>query len=115
MAVSSNYRAARRGRSRAEFSAKLGTVLEEADESQHWLEMLGLMGLADDQLPRLVEEADELVRIFSASCRTAKRRCRQATHRPNVEASPDHEIRSPDHPIKKSPDNTSPDRRSPDR
>ena len=36
-AVRSNYRAARRGRSRAEFQAKLGTVFEEADECAGWL------------------------------------------------------------------------------
>ena len=35
-----NYRAARRGRSRAEFEAKLGTVFEEADECVGWLEYL---------------------------------------------------------------------------
>ena len=36
----SNYRAARRGRSRAEFIAKLGVVVEEADESVGWLELM---------------------------------------------------------------------------
>ena len=35
-----NYRAARKGRSRAEFEAKLGTVWEEADECVDWLEYL---------------------------------------------------------------------------
>ena len=39
-AVRSNYRAARKGRSRAEFEAKLGTVWEEADECVDWLEYL---------------------------------------------------------------------------
>ena len=38
--VGANYRAACRGRSRAEFIAKLGIVEEEADESAYWLEML---------------------------------------------------------------------------
>jgi four helix bundle protein len=38
--VGANYRAACRGRSKAEFIAKLGTVEEEADESAYWLEML---------------------------------------------------------------------------
>ena len=36
--VRSNYRASRKGRSRAEFEAKLGTVAEEADECLDWLE-----------------------------------------------------------------------------
>jgi four helix bundle protein len=38
--VAANYRAACRGRSRAEFIAKLGVVLEEADESLLWLELI---------------------------------------------------------------------------
>jgi four helix bundle protein len=38
--VAANYRAACRGRSRAEFIAKLGTVEEEADESAFWLELI---------------------------------------------------------------------------
>jgi four helix bundle protein len=38
--VSANYRAARRARSRAEFIAKIGLVADEADESEHWLEVL---------------------------------------------------------------------------
>ena len=38
--VAANYRAACRGRSRAEFIAKLGTVLEESDESLFWLELM---------------------------------------------------------------------------
>lgn len=38
--VGANYRAACRARSRAEFIAKLGTVIEEADESAFWLELI---------------------------------------------------------------------------
>lgn len=38
--VAANYRAACRGRSAAEFSAKIGIALEEADETQFWLEIL---------------------------------------------------------------------------
>src|SRR6266446_9229720 len=38
--VGANYRAANRGRSRAEFIAKLGTVEEEADESIYWIDLL---------------------------------------------------------------------------
>jgi four helix bundle protein len=38
--VGANYRAACRARSRAEFAAKLGTILEEADESLYWLELI---------------------------------------------------------------------------
>jgi four helix bundle protein len=38
--ASANYRASRRGRSRKEWLAKLGIVVEELDESKHWLTML---------------------------------------------------------------------------
>lgn len=38
--VASNYRAACRARSKAEFIAKLGIVEEESDESLFWLEMI---------------------------------------------------------------------------
>ena len=37
--MASNYRAACRGKSKADFIAKLGTVIEEADESDFWLEL----------------------------------------------------------------------------
>ena len=77
-ATASNYRAAGRARSHAEFRAKIGTVLEEADESQYWLELLGEMGVKDEQLPSLQRESSELVAIFTASHRTATRRSRKS-------------------------------------
>ena len=39
-AVAANYRAVCRARSRADFIAKLGVVIEEADESKLWLDLL---------------------------------------------------------------------------
>jgi four helix bundle protein len=51
----SNYRAARRGRSRAEFQAKLGTVYEEADECVDHLEYLRDARIRHD--PALLQEA----------------------------------------------------------
>ena len=38
--MAANYRAACRGRSKAEFVAKLGVVEEEADESAFWMELI---------------------------------------------------------------------------
>jgi len=73
--VGANYRAACRGRSTAEFVAKLGIVEEEADECGYWLELLvdsGLMSKA--QLGDLMQEADELVAITVASIKTARKR-----------------------------------------
>ena len=71
--VAANYRAACRGRSRAEFIAKLGTVLEESDESLSWLELMvdaKLVPLV--RAERLLKEADELTAIFTAAVKTAK-------------------------------------------
>ena len=45
--VAANYRAACRGRSKAEFLAKLGIVEEEADETLFWLEILDEMRVVD--------------------------------------------------------------------
>ena len=72
--TAANYRAAGRARSHAEFTAKIGTVLEEADESQHWLEVLSDLNVEDAKLQSLLREAGELVAIFTASHQTALRR-----------------------------------------
>ena len=72
--VAANYRAACRARSRPEFLAKLGVVVEEADETVFWLEMLSEAGLVrKERLREIVPEANELVAIFSAAQLTVKR------------------------------------------
>jgi len=69
-----NYRAACRGRTNREFIAKLGIVVEEADESKAWLEALAGAEIGDPQtLKELIQEADELVAIFTASQKTSQR------------------------------------------
>src|SRR5580658_8764279 len=71
--VGANYRAACRGRSRAEFIAKIGIVLEEADEAVFWLELFQEGNIFPaEKLCDLVREANELVAIFVTSLRTAK-------------------------------------------
>jgi four helix bundle protein len=71
--IGANYRAACRGRSRAEFLAKLGVVLEEADETVFWLELLQEGNIfRPEKLRDLVKEANELVSIFVVSVRSAK-------------------------------------------
>jgi len=71
--VAANYRAACRAKSRADFIAKMGTVLEESDESLFWLELLVDTNLvALPRAERLLKEADELTAIFTTSVRTAK-------------------------------------------
>lgn len=66
--VGANYRAACRGRSKAEFIAKLGTVEEEADESAYWLELIIDSGLLKEgRVKPLLQEANELTAIMAAS------------------------------------------------
>ncbi len=71
--IGANYRAACRARSRAEFGSKLGIVLEEADETVFWLELIQELGIFPElKLRGLVKEANELVSIFVSSVRTTK-------------------------------------------
>jgi four helix bundle protein len=71
--VAANDRAVCRSRSRAEFVAKIGTVVEETDETVFWLELLTETGIiGPKRLEDLLAEANELLAIFGASQRTAK-------------------------------------------
>ena len=68
-AVGANYRATCRGRSAAEKKAKLGIVIEEADESEYWLDLLDEIPLGDEkQRAWLLSESSELTKLF-VSCR----------------------------------------------
>jgi four helix bundle protein len=72
--VAANYRAACRARSKSEFVAKLGVVVEEIDETVFWIELLEESRVfARPQLKTLQVEANELLAIFAASRITAKR------------------------------------------
>src|SRR4030095_12687902 len=68
--VRSNYRAARKGRSRGEFQSKLHIAFEEADECVDWLEYLKDGKLHEDSA--LLQEAKELAAILAAADRTAR-------------------------------------------
>jgi four helix bundle protein len=71
--VAANYRAVSRARSKAEFISKMGTVVEEADETVFWLELLNETDvLRPERTMDLLKEADELLAIFGASLRTSK-------------------------------------------
>ena len=75
MSVGANYRAACRARSRAEFASKLGTVLEEADESLYWLEVIRDARLiSEKKISLLLKEADELTAIVVAGRKSATTR-----------------------------------------
>jgi four helix bundle protein len=78
--VAFNYRPSCRARSHAEFTAKIGVVAEESDESLGWLEFIEAGRLIRSEAVKpLLEEARELVAIFSASHGTA--RYKERTHR----------------------------------
>jgi four helix bundle protein len=71
--VAANYRAALRGKSRADFINKITIVLEEADESEFWLTLIPEAALLDDpEVQSLRAEANELTRSFSATRTTAR-------------------------------------------
>jgi four helix bundle protein len=71
--VAANYRAVCRARSKAEFIARIGIVVEESDESVLWLELMTESGIISEERTKgLLQEANELTAIFAASQRTAK-------------------------------------------
>lgn len=73
--VGANYRAVCCARSRADFIAKLGIVLEEADESMFWLELLIEAQLIDHtRLAPLLTEASEIAAIIAASRKTSSKK-----------------------------------------
>jgi four helix bundle protein len=87
--VGANYRATGRARSRKEFASKMNIVLEEIDESVFWIELLEKAGIVSQKrLTSILDEANQLLLIFSASVRTARRR--QSNH--PITRSPDHPI-----------------------
>jgi four helix bundle protein len=73
MGVAGNYRGACRARSHREFTARVGVVLEEADESELWLDVFDESKLPGVVVPStLLEESRALRRIFVASNMTAR-------------------------------------------
>jgi four helix bundle protein len=72
-AVGANYRSALRGRSRADFVAKMGIVEEECDEALYWMQMLIEAGIVKaSRLSELLREANEIIAIVVSSIRTAR-------------------------------------------
>ena len=73
--VASNYRAACRGRSKAEFIAKMGIVEEEADETLFWLEVIEEVEIfKKDSISSLMQECNEILSIVVSSINTARKR-----------------------------------------
>ena len=73
--VGANYREASRARSESEFVAKIELCVQEADETQYWLELLrDECGLKSEALEKLRTEADELICIFVTMSKNTKQR-----------------------------------------
>ena len=72
--VGANYREANRAESRNDFIHKIALVEKEAAESGYWLELLDESGLGDAiERRRLLKECNELLAIFTATGKTAKK------------------------------------------
>ena len=86
--VASNYRATCNARSRAEFIAKLGIVVEESDESEFWLDTCLRSPLCTTPAAqRLRDEAGELRAIFGKSLGTARANARSAKSNQSINQS----------------------------
>lgn len=69
--VGANYRAACRARSQAEFYSKISIVVEEADESIFWMEVLiEAEVIQKPQMISLMNEANEILKVTSSARKT---------------------------------------------
>ena len=79
--VGANYREANRAESRRDFVHKIGIVEKECSETQYWLELFDSLQLGDkDERQWLLQEAGELLAIFTATGRTVKRKTNDIVH-----------------------------------
>jgi four helix bundle protein len=111
--VAANYRAASRGRSHLEFVAKIGVVVEEADETVFWLELLDAARLVDSNMIQPII-TKPMNCSASSPLRTTQpgRAPGKSVRSTNPEAQParagnqsgEMGFQSPDHPIMRSPD-----------
>ena len=71
LSVGANYRAVCRARSKAEFYAKISIVIEEADESLFWMEILiETKVIKQEILSLLMDEGQQILKILSAARKT---------------------------------------------
>jgi four helix bundle protein len=76
--VASNFRAATRARSSAEYYSKLCIVVEECDETVFWLELIEELSIPENRkLNELHSEANELLKVFSSTKKKLKERLRK--------------------------------------
>ena len=73
--VGSNYRAACRARSNAEYYSKISTVIEEADETMFWLEILWEANIIKQELLQsLYNENEEILKIMVVSRKNSEKK-----------------------------------------
>jgi four helix bundle protein len=72
--IGAHHREAHRARSTAEFISKMETGLQELDETDYWLDLLISSENAPAEAEAVGRETQELISIFTASVKTAKRR-----------------------------------------
>lgn len=77
--AAANYKASRRGRSRAEWFAKMGIVLEEIDEADHWMSVLRDVPIQSPSQD-LITECQEIRRIIAKSISTGRENDRRSNH-----------------------------------
>jgi four helix bundle protein len=71
--AAANYRAATRARSKKEFISKIGIVVEEADETVFWIELLIESGIMPEKkLASLYKEVVEITKIMAVSRKSSK-------------------------------------------
>ena len=69
--VGSNYRAACRARSQAEFHSKISIVVEEADESVFWMEvMIEADIISSEKIKKLMGEGNEILKVAASARKT---------------------------------------------
>lgn len=79
--VAANYRASKRAKSMLDFIYKIEIVLEEADESLYWLQVIDELLLSSNiDIKPLIKEANELTAIFAATTKTAKSKIKNNQH-----------------------------------
>ena len=72
--VGANYRAAVRGRSRADFLSRMGIVEEECDEALYWIDVLVELDLTSSKrVEHLRSEGNEIIAITVSSIKTARK------------------------------------------
>lgn len=76
--VGANYRAAVRGRSRADFVSRMGIVEEECDEALYWIDVLVELDVTSSKrVEQLRAEANEIIAITVSSIKTARKGARK--------------------------------------